>query len=87
MDRKGLKRGIPLPATIAVSSALGSPRSSLETYPFAKIASMRSPTCVLLDDRLGVPVSLVDDALGLIFVEVDRVLQRSGVLGPRESTA
>jgi hypothetical protein len=33
----------------------------------------------VLDDRLGVPVSLVDDALGLIVVEVDLVLQRSGV--------
>jgi hypothetical protein len=50
MDRKGLKRGTPLPAVIAVSSALGSPRSSLETDPVAKIAFMRSPTCAVLDD-------------------------------------
>ena len=48
-----------------------------------EVANVRA----VLDDRLGVPVSLVDDALGLIFVEVDRVLQRSGVLGRRESTA
>ncbi len=38
----------------------------------------------VLDDRLGVPVSLVDDALGLIFVEVDLILQRSGVFGPHD---
>ena len=29
-------------------------------------------------------VSFVDDALGLIFVEVDLILQRPGVLGPRD---
>src|SRR6202035_2403719 len=40
--------------------------------------------CTMLDDRLGVPVSLVDDALGLIVIEVDLVLQRSGVLGPHD---
>jgi hypothetical protein len=34
----------------------------------------------LLDERLGVPVPLEDDALGLVVVEVDVVLQRSGVL-------
>jgi hypothetical protein len=34
MDRNGLKSWAPLPAIIAVSSALGSPRSSLETDPF-----------------------------------------------------
>ena len=45
MDRKGLKRGIPLPAIRAVSSALGSPRSSLETDPVAKMASLRWATC------------------------------------------
>jgi hypothetical protein len=45
MDRKGLKTGVPLPAVIAVSSALGSPRSWPETDPVAKIAAMRSPTC------------------------------------------
>src|SRR5690348_8323347 len=38
----------------------------------------------VLDDRLGVPVSLVDDALGLIFVEIDLILQRPGVLGPHD---
>jgi hypothetical protein len=39
--------------------------------------------CVL-DERGGVPVPLEDDALGLIVVEVDVVLQRSGVLGPHD---
>src|SRR4051794_38731354 len=38
----------------------------------------------MLDERLGVPVPLVDDALGLIVVEVDFVLQGSGVLGPHD---
>ena len=36
----------------------------------------------MLDERLGVAVPLDDGAFGLIVVEVDRVLQRSGVLGP-----
>ena len=36
----------------------------------------------VLDGRLGVPVPLDDDALGLVVVEVGVVLQRSGVLGP-----
>src|SRR5450755_3854949 len=45
-----------------------------------EVANVRA----VLDDRLGVPVSLEDDALGLIVVEVDLVLQRSGVLGPRD---
>src|SRR4029453_17708630 len=38
----------------------------------------------VLDGRLGVPVPLDDDALGLIVVEVGVVLQRSGVLGPHD---
>ena len=38
----------------------------------------------MLDERLGVPVPLVDDALGLIVVEVNVVLQRAGVLGPHD---
>jgi hypothetical protein len=50
MDRKGLKTGTPLPAVIALSSALGSPRSSP----------------------------------GLIVVEVDLVMKRSGVLGTHD---
>ena len=33
----------------------------------------------VLDERLGVPVALEDDALGLIVVDVDVVLQRAGV--------
>src|SRR6266508_4105811 len=37
--------------------------------------------CVL-HGRLGIPVPLDDDALGLVLVEVGVVLQRSGVLGP-----
>src|SRR5579859_5092192 len=45
-----------------------------------EVANVRA----MLDDRLGVPVSLVDDALGLIFVEVDLILQRPGVLGPHD---
>jgi len=36
----------------------------------------------VLDERLGVPIPLEDDALGLIVAEVDLVLQRPGVLGP-----
>jgi mannitol-1-/sugar-/sorbitol-6-phosphatase len=47
---------------------------------FVEVANVRA----VLDDRLGVPVSLVDDALGLIVVEVDLILQRSGVLGPHD---
>src|SRR5690349_9201242 len=39
--------------------------------------------CVL-DERLGVPVPLEDDALGLIVVEVNVVLHRAGVLGPHD---
>jgi hypothetical protein len=46
MDRNGRKIETPLPAVAAVSSALGSPRSSLETDPVVKIAFMRSLTCV-----------------------------------------
>ena len=38
----------------------------------------------VLDERLGVPVPLEDDALGLIVAEVDLVLQRPGVLGPHD---
>ena len=38
----------------------------------------------VLDERLGVLVPLEDDALGLIVVEVNLVLQRSGVLGPHD---
>ncbi len=45
-----------------------------------ELAKVRS----MLDGRLGVPVPLQDDALGLIVVEVDVVLQRSGVLGPHD---
>jgi hypothetical protein len=38
----------------------------------------------VLDERLGVSVPLEDDALGLIVVDVDAVLQRAGVLGPHD---
>jgi hypothetical protein len=38
----------------------------------------------VLDERLGVPEPLEDDALGLIVVEVGVVLQRSDVLGPHD---
>src|SRR5260370_42614283 len=38
----------------------------------------------VLDERLGVPVPLVDDAFGLIVVEVNVVLQRPGVFGPHD---
>jgi hypothetical protein len=41
----------------------------------------------VLDGRLGIPVPLDDDALGLIVVEVGVVLQRSGVLGPHDLIA
>src|SRR5690349_5384966 len=39
--------------------------------------------CVL-DERLGVPVPLEDDALGLVVVEVNLVLQRAGVRGAHD---
>jgi hypothetical protein len=45
IDRKGVKRRTTLPAKFALSSALGSPRSSPETDPVARIASARSPRC------------------------------------------
>src|SRR5712692_4464456 len=45
-----------------------------------EVANVRA----VLDDRLGVPVSLVYDALGLIFVEVDLILHRPGVPGPHD---
>src|SRR5712691_3677103 len=38
----------------------------------------------VLDERLGVPVLLKDDALGLIVVEVNVVLQRACVLSPHD---
>src|SRR6266508_4115803 len=38
----------------------------------------------VLHGRLGIPVPLDDDALGLIVVEVGVVLQRAGVLGPHD---
>src|SRR5712691_6326055 len=38
----------------------------------------------VLDERLGVPVLLEDDALGLIVVEVNVVLQRACVLSPHD---
>jgi hypothetical protein len=38
----------------------------------------------VLDERLRVPVALKDDALGLIVVEENVVLQRAGVHGPHE---
>src|SRR4029077_20304734 len=45
-----------------------------------QVAQVRS----VLDERLGVPVPLEDDALGLIVVEVNVVLERAGVLGPHD---
>ena len=48
-----------------------------------EVAKVRS----MLDGRLGVPVPLQDDALGLIFIEVGVVLQRAGVLRPQISMA
>ena len=38
----------------------------------------------VLDERLGVPVPLEDDALGLVVIEVDGVLQRASVPGPHD---
>src|SRR5579859_3876657 len=46
----------------------------------AEVANVRA----VLDDSRGIPVSLVNDALGLIFVEVHLILQRPGVLGPHD---
>ena len=34
----------------------------------------------MFDERLGIPVALVDDALGFVVVEVDAVLKGSRVL-------
>jgi hypothetical protein len=45
-----------------------------------EVAEVRS----VLDGRLGVPLPLEDDALGLILVEEDVVSQRSGVLAPHD---
>ena len=41
----------------------------------------------MLDERLGVPEPLEDDAFRLVVVEVGLVLQRSGVLGPHDRHA
>src|SRR5262249_3552269 len=38
----------------------------------------------VLDERLGISEPLNDDALGLVVVEEDVVLQRPGVLGPHD---
>src|SRR5687767_15713179 len=38
----------------------------------------------MLDRRLGVPVPLDEHALGLIAIEVEVVLERSGVLRPHD---
>src|SRR5215472_11148192 len=43
IDRKGVRRRTGLSASCALSSALGSPRSSLETNPVARIAAPSSP--------------------------------------------
>src|SRR6266571_1348035 len=75
-------------------------RNSAMVFAFQSSVSLMSNSCrsrsrgmrwrvmgaatAVLHDRLGVPVSLVDDALGLIFVEVDLILQRPGVLGPHD---
>jgi hypothetical protein len=45
-----------------------------------EVAKVRS----MLDGRLGVPVPLQDDALRLIVIQVDVVLQRDGVLSPHD---
>jgi hypothetical protein len=67
LDRKGVKRRTGLSASAALSSAPGSPRSSLETNPVARIACPSSPKVRgVLGERLGVPVPLEDDALGLM---------------------
>jgi hypothetical protein len=41
----------------------------------------------VLDERLGVPVPLENDGLGLVVVEVNLLLQGSGVLGPGDLQA
>jgi hypothetical protein len=45
-----------------------------------EVAKVRS----MLDGRLGVPIPLQDDALLLIVIQVDIVLQRAGVLSPHD---
>src|SRR6266508_4713532 len=47
IDWKGVKRRTSLSAIFALSSALGSPTSSPETEPVARIASIRSPRCAV----------------------------------------
>jgi hypothetical protein len=85
IDRKGAKRRTGLPAKFALRSAPGSPTSSPDSDPVARIGSMRSPTCAACSmSAVGVPVPLEDDALGLTVIEADVVLQCSGVLGPHD---
>src|SRR6202140_903711 len=62
-----------------VAEARAGHRSRREDCP-GELAEVRA----VLDERFGVPVSLQDDALGLIAVEVDLVSQCSAVPGPRD---
>ena len=75
----------PLPAILALSSALGSTKEfagdpSRRRNFIPQVAQVHS----VLDQRVGVPVALEDDALGLIVVEVHVVLERACVLGPHQ---
>jgi hypothetical protein len=86
IDRKGVKRRTSLSAIFALelcarlTKEFAGDRSRRKDCLRPIAAKVRG----VLDERLGVPVPLEDDALGLIVVDVDLVLQRSGVLGPHD---
>jgi hypothetical protein len=85
IDRKGVKK---------TDRAISQLRSELGTRLTKELAGdqSRCKDCSsefakvrgVLDERLGVPVPLEDDALGLIVAEVDLVLQRPCVFGPND---
>src|SRR5712664_1906417 len=82
-DRNGVKRRTPLPTNFALTSALGSPSSSLDTNP--GIALPKSPRCQACstsasESRYRSSAMQSD----LVLAEVDLVLQGSGVLAPHD---
>ena len=83
IDRKGVKRRTGPSASNALSWAPGSPRSSLETNPAARIAAPSSPRFAACSRSASESLYRSRTmALGLIVAEVHLVLQRPGVLGP-----
>jgi hypothetical protein len=72
IDKKGVKRRTGLSASFALSSALGSPRSSPETDPVARIASPISPDGAVQEaDTAGVAFVGQDLDVGDSAVVVD----------------